>query len=51
MVPAQAELTLGFGMPWGCHHRGVDIANAIGAPIHAVWDGRVIRESIQGGYV
>jgi murein DD-endopeptidase MepM/ murein hydrolase activator NlpD len=49
-VPAQGELTSGFGMRWGRHHRGVDIANAIGTPIYAVWDGRVIRASMQGGY-
>lgn len=49
-LPAQGDFTSGFGLRWGRHHRGIDIANAIGTPIHAVWSGEVVDAQWSGGY-
>ena len=48
--PAQGDFTSGFGLRWGRHHRGIDIANAVGTPIHAVWAGEVVDAQWSGGY-
>ena len=48
--PAQGDFTSGFGSRWGRQHRGVDIANAVGTPIHAVWAGEVVDAQWSGGY-
>jgi len=39
--PALGNFTSGFGGRWGAVHYGIDIANAIGAPIYALSDGVV----------
>ncbi|WP_179228676.1 peptidoglycan DD-metalloendopeptidase family protein [Leptolyngbya ohadii] len=39
--PARGMLTSGYGWRWGRMHRGIDIANDVGTPIHAAADGVV----------
>ena len=49
--PAQGELSSHFGSRWGRHHKGIDIANAIGTPIVAAADGTVAYAGwSDGGY-
>ena len=48
--PARGDFTSGFGSRWGRQHLGVDIANAVGTPIHAVWAGEVVDAQWSGGY-
>ena len=48
--PAEGTLTSGFGPGWGTMHNGIDIANAIGTPIHAVMAGTVISSGPASGY-
>ncbi|KYC41412.1 peptidase M23 [Scytonema hofmannii PCC 7110] len=51
MWPAKGVLTSGYGPRWGRMHRGIDIANATGTPIHAVAEGVVERAGWNnGGY-
>jgi murein DD-endopeptidase MepM/ murein hydrolase activator NlpD len=40
--PADGPVTSGFGARWGTQHYGIDIANAVGAPIRSVAEGTVI---------
>jgi murein DD-endopeptidase MepM/ murein hydrolase activator NlpD len=49
-LPAIGTYTSGFGSRWGTLHAGVDIANAIGTPIHAVADGVVIDSGPAAGF-
>ena len=49
-APAQGDFTSGFGWRWGRQHRGIDIANAVGTPIHVVWAGDVVEAQWSGGY-
>ncbi|WP_407887688.1 M23 family metallopeptidase [Scytonema sp. NUACC26] len=49
--PAKGVLTSGFGPRWGRMHKGIDIANSIGTPIHAASAGVVERAGWNnGGY-
>ncbi|WP_080795984.1 M23 family metallopeptidase [Corynebacterium pacaense] len=48
--PAEGSYTSGFGARWGTSHNGVDIANAIGTPIVAVMDGKVIDAGPASGF-
>nr|WP_188546071.1 M23 family metallopeptidase [Rhodococcus trifolii] len=49
-LPAIGTYTSGFGSRWGTLHAGVDIANAIGTPIHAVADGVVVDSGPAAGF-
>ncbi|MGA9869718.1 MAG: M23 family metallopeptidase [Rhodococcus sp. (in: high G+C Gram-positive bacteria)] len=49
-LPAQGTYTSNFGQRWGVLHAGVDIANAIGTPILAVADGKVIDSGPAAGF-
>ena len=42
VMPTKGIFTSGFGYRWGVLHAGIDLANSIGTPIHAVSDGVVI---------
>ncbi|MGO9552692.1 M23 family metallopeptidase, partial [Mycobacterium sp.] len=42
IMPTKGIFTSGFGYRWGVLHAGIDLANSIGTPIHAVSDGLVI---------
>ncbi|MEO3706976.1 peptidoglycan DD-metalloendopeptidase family protein [Trichormus azollae] len=49
--PAKGVLTSGYGWRWGRMHRGIDIANGVGTPIHASAPGVVERAGWnKGGY-
>lgn len=48
--PTNGLFTSGFGYRWGSLHAGIDMANAIGAPIYAVGDGLVIDAGPTAGY-
>jgi len=49
--PAAGTLTSGYGWRWGRMHRGIDIANSVGTPIHSVADGVVVSSGWNdGGY-
>ncbi|MGV8873438.1 MAG: peptidoglycan DD-metalloendopeptidase family protein [Rhodococcus sp. (in: high G+C Gram-positive bacteria)] len=49
-LPAQGTYTSNFGTRWGVLHAGVDVANAIGTPIYAVADGKVIDAGPAAGF-
>ncbi|MBY4226114.1 M23 family metallopeptidase [Rhodococcus fascians] len=49
-LPAQGTYTSNFGTRWGVLHAGVDVANAIGTPIYAVADGKVIDSGPASGF-
>ncbi|MFI8567464.1 M23 family metallopeptidase [Rhodococcus sp. NPDC078407] len=49
-LPAQGTYTSNFGARWGVLHAGVDVANAIGTPIYAVADGKVIDSGPAAGF-
>ncbi|WP_295628149.1 M23 family metallopeptidase [uncultured Corynebacterium sp.] len=48
--PAEGSLTSGYGPRWGAMHNGIDIANGIGTPIHAVMGGVVTDSGPASGY-
>ncbi|MFC8178595.1 M23 family metallopeptidase [Rhodococcus sp. NPDC057297] len=50
VLPALGTYTSNFGQRWGVLHAGVDIANAIGTPILAVADGKVIDAGPASGF-
>lgn len=50
VAPTRGILTSGFGYRWGTLHAGLDIANAVGTPIYAAADGRVIAAGPTAGY-
>ncbi|WP_072805404.1 M23 family metallopeptidase [Rhodococcoides yunnanense] len=50
VLPAVGTYTSNFGTRWGTLHAGVDIANAIGTPILAVADGKVIDAGPASGF-
>ncbi|UMB70601.1 M23 family metallopeptidase [Mycobacterium paraterrae] len=50
VMPVKGVFTSGFGYRWGVLHAGIDIANSIGTPIHAVSDGVVIAAGPTAGY-
>lgn len=48
--PVEGRVTSGFGMRGGTMHYGLDIANVIGTPIHAVAAGTVISAGPASGF-
>jgi len=50
VMPAQGNLTSGFGARWGTTHYGLDIANALGTPIVAAADGVVLEAGPASGF-
>ena len=50
VMPAEGELSSGYGWRWGRMHDGIDIANYIGTKILAAADGEVIFAGWSGGY-
>ncbi|WIM85844.1 M23 family metallopeptidase [Candidatus Mycobacterium wuenschmannii] len=50
VMPVKGVFTSNFGYRWGVLHAGIDIANSIGTPIHAVSDGVVIAVGPTAGY-
>jgi murein DD-endopeptidase MepM/ murein hydrolase activator NlpD len=50
VMPVKGIFTSGFGYRWGVLHAGIDLANSIGTPIHAVSDGVVIAAGPTAGY-
>lgn len=48
--PAEGSFTSGYAMRWGTMHNGIDIANAMGTPIHAVMAGTVIDAGPASGF-
>ncbi|CAM2801014.1 M23 family metallopeptidase [Saccharomonospora xinjiangensis] len=48
--PAEGTFTSGYGARWGTTHYGVDIANAIGTPIHSLMSGTVISSGPASGF-
>jgi murein DD-endopeptidase MepM/ murein hydrolase activator NlpD len=50
VMPTKGIFTSGFGYRWGVLHAGIDLANSIGTPIHAVSDGVVIAAGPTAGY-
>jgi murein DD-endopeptidase MepM/ murein hydrolase activator NlpD len=50
VLPAQGQLTSGFGARWGTTHYGIDIANSLGTPIVAAADGVVIEAGPASGF-
>ena len=50
VMPTKGIFTSGFGYRWGVLHAGIDLANSIGTPIHAVSDGVVIDSGPTAGY-
>lgn len=49
-TPALGTITSNFGMRWGKQHKGIDIGAAMGAPIYAAWDGKIITAHYEDGY-
>lgn len=39
--PAEGEFTSGYGWRWGKMHKGIDVANVVGTPIRAAYEGRI----------
>jgi len=50
VMPTKGIFTSGFGYRWGVLHAGIDLANSIGTPIHAISDGVVIDAGPTAGY-
>jgi murein DD-endopeptidase MepM/ murein hydrolase activator NlpD len=50
VMPTRGIFTSGFGYRWGVLHAGIDLANSIGTPIHAVSDGLVVDAGPTAGY-
>jgi murein DD-endopeptidase MepM/ murein hydrolase activator NlpD len=50
VMPVKGIFTSNFGYRWGVLHAGIDLANSIGTPIHAVSDGVVIAAGPTAGY-
>ncbi len=50
VMPTRGIFTSNFGYRWGVLHAGIDLANSIGTPIHAVSDGVVIAAGPTAGY-
>lgn len=50
VAPAEGRFSSGFGSRWGTSHMGIDVANSIGTPIHAVSDGTVVEAGPASGF-
>ena len=48
--PTKGRFTSGYGQRGNAIHEGIDIANPIGTPIHAVMDGTVVNAGPASGY-
>lgn len=50
VLPVGGEISSGFGSRWGAFHYGVDIADALGTPIHSAMGGTVIEAGPASGF-
>ncbi|WP_307817857.1 M23 family metallopeptidase [Nocardia acididurans] len=50
VLPVGGEISSNFGSRWGSFHYGVDIADALGTPIHSVLGGTVIEAGQASGF-
>lgn len=48
--PSEGIISSNFGMRWGKMHKGMDIANDLGAPIYAAMDGIITYSGWMEGY-
>lgn len=48
--PVAGAISSGYGSRWGAMHYGLDFADALGAPIHAVSSGTVIEAGPASGF-
>ncbi|GAB4585839.1 M23 family metallopeptidase [Nocardia sp. IFM 10818] len=50
VLPVGGAISSGFGTRWGSFHYGVDIADALGTPIHSAMGGTVVEAGPASGF-
>ncbi|WP_280357317.1 M23 family metallopeptidase [Nocardia otitidiscaviarum] len=50
VLPVGGQISSGFGSRWGAFHYGVDIADALGTPIHSALGGTVVEAGPADGF-
>ncbi|MFI6871608.1 M23 family metallopeptidase [Nocardia sp. NPDC050406] len=50
VLPIGGQISSGFGSRWGAFHYGVDIADALGTPIHSAMGGTVLESGPASGF-